>query len=94
MFFDVKAYIKNRRFASTYPSIDAKLDSKTIKILRKFRDYMAGKCLTVLGIVPLIVRPRSREGVIDDFEILGMLMTHAIHGKQEFNLFRYFLGRY
>lgn len=55
---------------------------------------MAGKCLTVLGIVPLIVRPRSREGVIDDFEILGMLMTHAIHGKQEFNLFRYFLGRY
>lgn len=71
MIFNLKVYIKNRRFASTYPSIDAKLDSKTIKTLRKFRDFMTVKCIAVLGVVPLLVRPRSREGVIDDFEILG-----------------------
>lgn len=72
MVFNVKTYIKDRRIRSTYPSIDAKVDSATVKTLRKIRAYLLGKCVAVLSVVPLVIRPRPRDGVIDDFEILGM----------------------
>lgn len=71
MVFNLKTYIKVRQIASTYPSIDAKPDSKTKKTLRKVRAFLFSKCLTLLSVVPLVVRPRCRDGVIDDFEILG-----------------------
>lgn len=71
MVFNLRTYLKVRQITSTYPSIDEKPDSKAIKTLRKVRAYLLSKCVTVFSVVPLVLRPGCRDGVIDDFEILG-----------------------
>lgn len=71
MVFSFVTYIKNRRIGSTYPSIDAKPDSKAKILLRKLGDSFAQKYIRVMNSMPFI-RPRPSTGLINIIELQGM----------------------
>ncbi|XP_031636728.1 phosphatidylinositol 4-kinase type 2-alpha isoform X2 [Contarinia nasturtii] len=62
------AYMKNRRIGSTYPSIDAKPDSKVKKTFRKIREAFVQKCIIIFNSVPFI-HPRASTGLINIIEL-------------------------
>lgn len=64
-------YMKNRRIGSTYPSIDAKPDSRVKRLLRKLGDSLTEKYIRVMNSMPFI-RPRLSTGLINIIELQGM----------------------
>lgn len=64
-------YIKNRQIGSTYPSIDAKPDSKIKKTLKKLSTSFTQRCIEFLNSIPFI-HPRPSTGLMNILELQGM----------------------
>lgn len=78
-------YIKNRQIGSTYPSIDAKPDSKFKKTLKKLGESLSQRCVNILNLIPFI-HPRPCTGLINILDLQGMffmsfslIRKHLVH---------------
>lgn len=65
IFANLSEYVKNRRYASTYPSINTKPDTKVKKTLRKVQCYLIGNCVKMFNTVTL-KRPKSAHMIYMD----------------------------
>lgn len=71
-------YIKNRRIGSTYPSIDAKPDSRVKKTVKKISKSLVRACICIMNEMPFI-HPRASTGLINIIELQGTFYFSSSH---------------
>lgn len=90
MVFNFVSYVKNRKIGSTYPSIDTKPESRTKRLLKKFRASLAQKCAAVVNSMPFI-RPRASPGLYNIIELQGMSPALILSPAFQSNRFIFFI---
>lgn len=76
MLFGFVAYVKNRRVGSTYPSINAKPATKTLKTEKKRSVSSLAKLVKFVNVLPLL---RCKDSIVTGnvIELKGTCIVHC-----------------